>query len=63
MQQGDAKSILAVHNRERAAVGVPPLVWSDNLAADAKVWADTLGSKNSGAPTPGAAKFGEGRTL
>jgi hypothetical protein len=37
-----AKSILAVHNRERAAVGVPPLVWSDKLAADAKPWAEHL---------------------
>ena len=38
----DADSILAEHNSERAAVGVPPLVWSDKLAADAKVWAETL---------------------
>ena len=35
-------TILAVHNRERAAVGVPPLVWSDKLAADAKTWAEHL---------------------
>jgi uncharacterized protein YkwD len=34
------KGMLAVHNRERAAVGVPPLVWSDKLAADAKPWAE-----------------------
>ena len=26
-----ANSILTVHNQERAAVGVPPLVWSDGL--------------------------------
>src|SRR5689334_13193206 len=38
----DADSILAEHNSDRAAVGVPPLVWSDKLAADAKVWAETL---------------------
>jgi cysteine-rich secretory family protein len=37
-----ANGILAVHNRERAAVGVPPLVWSEKLAADAKVWAEHL---------------------
>ena len=35
-------SILAVHNSERAAVGVPPLVWSDKLAAGAKAWAEHL---------------------
>jgi uncharacterized protein YkwD len=34
------KDMLAEHNRERAAVGVPPLVWSDKLAADAKPWAE-----------------------
>jgi uncharacterized protein YkwD len=37
-----ANMILAVHNRERAAVGVPPLVWSDKLAADAKLYAEHL---------------------
>src|SRR5215212_4534056 len=37
-----ANSILAVHNSERAAVGVPPLVWSDSLAASAQAWAEHL---------------------
>ncbi|MGA9151853.1 MAG: CAP domain-containing protein [Candidatus Nitrosopolaris sp.] len=37
-----AKTILEIHNKERAAVGVPPLVWSDKLAADAKPWAEHL---------------------
>jgi uncharacterized protein YkwD len=38
---GDLKDmVLAVHNRERAAVGVPPLVWNDALAADAQDWAN-----------------------
>jgi Cysteine-rich secretory protein family len=32
--------MLAVHNRERAAFGSPPLVWSDKLAAESKVWAE-----------------------
>jgi hypothetical protein len=34
------KGVLALHNRERAAVGVPPLMWSDKLAADARPWAE-----------------------
>ena len=34
--------LLAAHNRERAAIGVPPLEWDAQLAADAKVWADAL---------------------
>lgn len=37
-----ANTVLAVHNRERAAVGVAPLVWSDELAAGAKTWAEHL---------------------
>jgi hypothetical protein len=37
-----ANMVLAVHNRERAAVGVPPLVWSDKLVADAKPYAEHL---------------------
>ena len=34
--------VLAVHNAERAAVGVAPLTWSDSLAQDAQAWADHL---------------------
>jgi hypothetical protein len=33
-------------NRERAAVGVPPLVWSNSLAAGAQAWADYEASLN-----------------
>ncbi len=39
--------ILQVHNAERSAVGVPPLVWDDQLMADAYAYAKTiLGSAN-----------------
>lgn len=34
-----ATPILKVHNRERAAVRVEPLVWDDTLADHASVWA------------------------
>lgn len=34
--------VLAAHNVERAAAGVPPLKWSDQLARDARTWADQL---------------------
>jgi len=37
-----SKTILDEHNRERAAVSVPALVWSDKLAADATAWAEHL---------------------
>ena len=45
-----ANTVLAVHNRERAEVGSPPLVWSDSLAADAKGWVEHLGTLNQGKP-------------
>ncbi len=45
-------SVLAVHNQERAAVGVPPLTWSDTLAAGAQTWAENvLASGNMGHST------------
>lgn len=37
-----ADQVLGVHNRERAEVGVPPLVWDQGLAKDAQRWADHL---------------------
>jgi Cysteine-rich secretory protein family len=36
------QEILAVHNRYRAEVGVPPLRWSNNLASSAQQWANHL---------------------
>jgi hypothetical protein len=35
-------TVLSIHNRERAAVGAPALVWSDELAAGAQTWAEHL---------------------
>ncbi len=34
--------LVAAHNRERAAIGVPPLRWNPALAADAAKWARHL---------------------
>ena len=35
--------LLASHNRERAALGIAPLIWSDELARQAQDYADHLG--------------------
>jgi hypothetical protein len=35
--------LLAAHNRERSAAGIPELEWSDELAASAEKWARHLG--------------------
>jgi uncharacterized protein YkwD len=36
------QTILDIHNRERVAVGVQPLEWSDSLAAGAQAWAEHI---------------------
>jgi uncharacterized protein YkwD len=38
----EQQTILDLHNRYRAAAGVAPLVWDDQLAADAQMWVDAL---------------------
>ena len=42
----DPAAILAAHNKLRAAVGVPPLRWSDKLAQGATQWAKTVAALN-----------------
>ena len=37
-----ANKILEVHNKERAAVRVEPLTWSDSIAATAQTWAQQI---------------------
>lgn len=39
-------SLVAIHNKWRKQVGVPPLGWSSALAQDAQAWAETLSKKN-----------------
>ena len=57
-------NILAVHNRERADVKVPALVWSDKLAADAKTWADQMAAtRDYHHDTEHLGKLGEGENL
>ena len=41
-QQSMAQEMLNAHNTIRPEVGVPPLVWSDQLAQVAKDWANHL---------------------
>lgn len=38
----DETQILALHNKSRAEVGVPPLRWSDKLAEGAEKWAKLM---------------------
>jgi uncharacterized protein YkwD len=68
----EQETILALHNQYRAAAGVVPLVWDDQLAADAQVWVDALVERGGtlahdnpadpNDPATGSAK-GEGENL
>lgn len=54
--------LLAAHNRERAATGIPMLEWDARLASDAQEWADRLSASGTfrHAPTsPQNPRFGE----
>lgn len=42
----DQERILAMHNQEREAEGVPPLVWDETLAQFAQGWADAIDQFN-----------------
>lgn len=52
------RKMLDAHNAVRARVGVPPLVWSPELAKVAQDWADTLLAKNQFAHRP-KTEYGE----
>jgi uncharacterized protein YkwD len=58
-----ARQVLRVHNTERAAVHVPPLIWSDTLATDAAVWAKTLAASGKFEHSPPDQRMGEGENL
>ena len=58
-----SQQILAAHNSERAAVGVPPLVWSDKLAADAAPWAKHLAETGTFEHSPASDRTDEGENL
>ena len=53
-----SRDMLARHNAVRARVGMPPLAWSDRLAAYAQDWADTLLARNQFVHRPNPA-YGE----
>jgi len=42
LQPSRVDELLRIHNRYRGEVGVPPLRWSDTLAAGARDWAEKL---------------------
>ena len=55
--------ILSLHNRERAAAGVPPLTWDANLAAAAASYGPALAARGRLAHSPQESRPGQGENL
>jgi hypothetical protein len=58
-----ARRILAAHNRERAAVGHPPLEWDPELAASAASYGPVLASLHHLVHSPRASRPGQRENL
>jgi uncharacterized protein YkwD len=59
---GMAQEILNAHNAYRSQVGVPPLQWSDNLAASAQQWANQLAATGTFEHSGAGEKLAQGST-
>ena len=55
--------LLDLHNRERAEVGAPPLVWDTGLAAAAAGYGPALAARGSLTHSPQASRPGQGENL
>ena len=55
--------LLAIHNRERARTGAPPLVWDGRLAAAASAFGPALIARGSLAHSDPASRPGQGENL
>jgi hypothetical protein len=58
-----ADRILAMHNRERAAVGAPPLAWDPSLAASAASYGPSLAALGRLAHSPRETRPGQRENL
>lgn len=57
------RRMLALHNHERAAVGVPPLNWDPQLAAAAAAYGSALAARGGLVHSQPAARVGQGENL
>ena len=57
------QEVLAVHNHERAAVGVGPLTWNPHLQASAQRWADYLAATGKFQHSPESEADPQGENL
>ena len=59
----DAERVLAIHNSERARLGLPPLRWNPVLARDAGQWARELAVRGVAQHSAAASRSGHGENL
>ncbi len=55
----DVRALVSAHNQARAAVGVPPLSWSDKVASTAEAWAVELASRGCDLQHSNGGPYGE----
>jgi len=55
--------ILDLHNRERAAIGAPPMIWDPTLAAAAATFATELARRGELDHSPNESRPGQGESL
>lgn len=55
--------LLAAQNRERSALGIDPLAWNPDLAAEAQAWADHLAQSGQFAHAGPSVRGGAGENL
>lgn len=58
-----AQRLLAAHNAARAELGIPPLVWKPELAAEAQRWAEHLARTHDFTHSDGSSLSGHGENL
>lgn len=58
-----SSEVLAAHNRDRAAVGVAPLIWDHALASAAAAFARQLAAHGALRHSPREARLGQGENL
>ena len=47
LSRDEVETLLSIHNKARADVGVKPLTWSNKLAGGAQKWAEHLAAKGT----------------
>ncbi|MEY2942835.1 MAG: hypothetical protein RLY97_849 [Pseudomonadota bacterium] len=58
-----SQKILILHNDERSRLGLPPLQWSEELAADARDWSETMARQGSFGHSPDELRGNQGENL